>query len=231
MLCQLCLNGIHNAHSLFSKALESYKYFRATNTFNSQILVGSINFADDLKYTPAEFETVLVEKMEVEPIIEDHFEYEKSDEEFKIIPLQSKPKKKTMHAASGSTKSGKREKLKNKRNKSLKIEKKTENKIRAAEKKTVNSKNNLSSVKSSFIRSRRKTKEKTIFKKETVDQDDNSSIEQGIDRDSIGEEKAKENDLEAKILDNNNPIQPVLPKEKKKYKEIKKPRMCSICCK
>ncbi|XP_065363461.1 zinc finger protein 423-like [Calliphora vicina] len=69
MLCQNCLNGLENVHTLISRATESYAYFEETKHFNLQI-ADSTNVDEDIKYSPTEFETVLIEELEIDVIDE-----------------------------------------------------------------------------------------------------------------------------------------------------------------
>ncbi|XP_065364145.1 zinc finger protein 39-like [Calliphora vicina] len=223
MLCQLCVNGLQNVHTLILKALESHKYFQETNLPSSQI-DDSINVEDDIKYTPTEFETVLVQKIEVEPIIEDHFVYENSDEEFNIKPVKTKGGRRSKRYITSTSISVNQEKFNKKSEKPIKIEKKTEERVCVADS---NEFNLAQSLNTSCAKTRRKTTGKGKLKKQVIFQDDNVSKAIGLEDENISGEREEE-PLDGKIEDCADQLE---PKVKKKYKEIKKPRMCSICSK
>lgn len=207
MLCQLCLNGLQNAHNLILKALESYKYFQDTNNFLACQMIQTSNIEDDVKYTPTEFETILVEKMEdEEPIIQDHFVYENSeDEEQGEDELLVEPIK------------AKRTKTKGPQDKCIRKDKTIEKGDRSNVDKTVK-------VKCSKIRKKLLGKSKSA-KQKVVQSTDKTKENESVLNDNIEEMKTSLND---NIEESDAPV---VPKVKEKYKERKKPRMCSICCK
>ncbi|XP_065366143.1 zinc finger protein 429-like [Calliphora vicina] len=89
MLCQNCLNGLQNVHALILRALESHKYFEERNLNNLQIVYDSENTEDVTKYTPTEFETVLLDQIEVEPTKE-HDVYKKPNEKYNLKSVDTR---------------------------------------------------------------------------------------------------------------------------------------------
>ncbi|KAM7349575.1 uncharacterized protein ACRADG_008449 [Cochliomyia hominivorax] len=204
MLCQECLNGLENMHSLILKALESYKYFQETLLFSNQIENHSTNIEDDIKYTPTEFETILVEKNEEEPLIQDHFVYDNSDEEFLEEPIKT--------SIIQTEKQDKTIKIENKYDENL-----VDSIVGIEEDKTEQT------LKTSSKKSRRKAagKRKSTKRKTTTEKDKACKLENKEQR------EIDKSDASLKCHDEQSEV----PKVKKKYKEIKKPRMCSICSK
>ncbi|XP_037822276.1 zinc finger protein 429-like [Lucilia sericata] len=217
MLCQICANGLQNVHALILKALESYKYFQeSAANINTQIVNNSTNIETDIKYTPTEFETVLVHKLEVEPIIEDHFVYDNSDEDFKIKPTKTKVGRRSKRYISLK---GNYEKY----------NKKSENPIEKM-KKVDNSNNNMPDL--TPAKSQNKTLVKRKAKKQVVVKENNTKKSKSLENvENTYCQKNGETRNENICDQVENVGSQIEAKVKKKYKEIKKPRMCSICSK
>ncbi|XP_046802249.1 zinc finger protein 701-like [Lucilia cuprina] len=218
MLCQTCANGLQNFHALILKALESYKYFQeSAANINTQIVNNSCtNIETDIKYTPTEFETVLVHKLEVEPVIEDHFVYDNSDEEFKVKPTKTKVGRRSKRCIS----------LKHNHEKCNKMSDEPMEKDKIAD----NSNDNLQDLQQ--VKTRNKTFAKRKTKKQVEVKENNTkkskSLEDIENTCGLKNEEARSENICDQVKNEESQID---VKVKKKYKEIKKPRMCSICSK
>ena len=225
MLCHNCCNALISTHTLILKALESQKFLK--EKYSLQIKFETDNLTintstdhsrlGDIKYAPTEFETVLVEKIELEPIVDhDHFVYDDPDEE--VLP--SKPAKQVQESAIV---------VKPIRTKTKSAKSKTD--IKADEPLKEYSNHELERKTSKKKRTIRVKKSKTVAittnDVKSIATESGSSQEQKQEECNYTEADSKD---DAKTEEEGEPKN-VEPKVKKKYKEKKKPRMCSICCK
>lgn len=230
MLCHYCCNALISMHTLILKALESHKFFqdkygrhKKVSTSNL-ILKGSKDHTryGDIKRTPTEFETVLLEKMKIESVIDDHFVYDDADEEDNValkdltkrirqiketIEMETKVKTKTRSAKSSKTGFKVNEPMKESLKHSLDIS-------------PAKSKHTVRDPNSKIVAD--------------VDNDEQSII---VGTEGSGKQEREECNLTQSDLEDDIKVEEetitanVEPTVKKKYKEKKKPRMCSICCK
>ncbi|XP_037822271.1 zinc finger protein 846-like isoform X2 [Lucilia sericata] len=66
MLCQNCLIGLQNIHTLILRAIESHKYFEETNLIYLEIEEDTCQDEIDIKCNPTEFETVLIDEQTID---------------------------------------------------------------------------------------------------------------------------------------------------------------------
>ena len=223
MLCHNCCNALISTHTLILKALESQKFFKEKYSLQIKFETDNLtintstdhNRLGDIKYAPREFETVLVEKIELEPIIDDHFVYDDADEEVPSKPTNRvqesaivvKPIRTKTRSAKSKTEIKADEPLKEYSNHSLErgtSKKKRTVKVKKSKTVTITA-NNVKSITTESANSQEQKQEECNYN-ETDSKDDVKTEKEGGPKN-------------------------VEPKVKKKYKEKKKPRMCSICCK
>ncbi|KAI8127809.1 hypothetical protein CVS40_2257 [Lucilia cuprina] len=90
MLCQNCLNGLQNIHTLILRAIESHKYFEETHLINLEIEEDQCQDVIDIKCNPTEFETVLMDEQIIDETNEQHKNFEKSvKDKIKSVDLDS----------------------------------------------------------------------------------------------------------------------------------------------
>ena len=207
MLCHNCCNALINTHTLILKALESQKFLKEKYCLQIKFETDNLTRLGNSQFAETEFETVLVEKIELEPMIDDYFVYDGPGEEVAKKPVKQvkesavvgKPIRPKTRGTKSKTEVKADEPLKEHPNHSLEMS---------------------TSKRKSAVR---------VKKSKTVDIAANNI--NNINTDSGSSKEEKQEECSYTETDSKDDIKNIVAKDEKKCKEKKNFGICSICCK